>query len=324
MDLQNNNLFTLGVDLGGTKINTALVDSAGNVVSSHYRLINPDRKPDITIQEIIDSVHICINESGKQPSALGLGVAGQIDKENGIVRQSPNLPSWLNVPIGAILRDSLRIPVVVNNDVRIITIGEWKHGSGKGIDDLVCLFVGTGVGGGIVSKGRLLEGFNNTAGELGHITIVAAGRKCTCPGEGCLESYVGGWAIAQRAQEAVQANPALGRTLISLAGSVPAISAITVSQAYSAGDPLAHRLIKDTSKFLAAGLVTIVNALNPRMIILGGGVIQGIPDLVTQTEARVRALALQTAVQSLQITLGSLGNRAGVIGGAAMARTLLT
>jgi glucokinase len=323
MDLLDNNLFTLGVDLGGTKIDTAMVDGKGNILSSHYRLINPARDPDFAIHEIVDSVRICVEKSGKHPSALGLGVAGQIDKQKGIVRVSPNLPSWSNFPVCSRLSDLLQIPVVIDNDVRVITMGEWKYGSGRGINNLVCLFVGTGVGGGIVSQGHLIEGFNNTAGELGHIPVVAAGRKCSCPGEGCLEAYVGGWAIAQRAQEAVQANPAMGQTLIAMAGNVTAISAITVSKAYSAGDPLAHRLIKDTAKFLSAGLVTIVNALNPQLIILGGSVVQGIPDLLTQAEVRVRLSALQPAVQSLRISLGSLGNKAGVIGGAAMARDLL-
>ena len=192
----------------------------------------------------------------------------------------------------------------------------------QGIHDLVCLFVGTGIGGGVVSNGRLIEGCQNTAGELGHITVVAAGRKCHCPNEGCMEAYAGGWAIAERAQDAVRANPSAGQTLLSLAGEIPLISSITVSQAYHNGDPLAQRLIKDTAKYLAAGLVSIVNAFNPCLIILGGSVIQGLPDLILR-RTRVRAQALQTPVENLHIVTAALGNKAGVIGAAALARSLV-
>ena len=254
---------------------------------------------------------------------MGVGVAGQIDKTNGVVRCSPNLPDWQEIPLRARLEEALNIPVTVNNDVRVITWGEWQHGAGKGVNDLVCLFVGTGVGGGIVSNGRLLEGCQNTAGELGHMTIVAGGRQCHCRNEGCLEAYAGGWAIAERAQDAVRANPAAGQTLVALAGEISNISAITVAQAYKNGDPLAHRLVKDTARYLASGIVSIVNAFNPCLVILGGSVILGLPDIVPIIEKRVRDQALQTPVENLRITTAALGNKAGVIGAAALARSLI-
>jgi glucokinase len=323
MAANNGDLFTLGVDVGGTKIYTALVDSEGNMVNSHYRLLDATKEPEKAIEDIIDSIKICLDKSGKKAAALGLGVAGQIDKVNGVVRRSPNLPSWHNVPLGAKLSQALAIPVIVNNDVRVITWGEWRHGAGKGFDDLVCLFVGTGVGGGIVSHGHLLEGCRNTAGEFGHITVVAGGRKCTCPNEGCLEAYTGGWAIAERARDAVLANPQAGQEMLALAGDIAAISSVTVTQAYKRGDALAQRLVKDTVKYLAAGIVSIVNALNPCLIILGGGVIEGLPDFVPMAEKRVRSQALQTPLEDLRISRAALGSEAGVIGAAALARSIV-
>jgi glucokinase len=254
---------------------------------------------------------------------MGIGVAGQIDSTAGTVRKSPNLPCWHDIPLGTRLAGALDIPVAVNNDVRVITWGEWKHGAGQGVDDLVCLFVGTGVGGGIISHGRILEGCNNTAGELGHITVVAAGRKCHCPNEGCLEAYTGGWAIAERTQDSIKANPQAGETLLNLAGDISKVSSITLSRAYSCGDPLAQRIVKDTAKYLAAGVVSIVNSFNPCLIILGGSVILGLPDLVAAVEKRVRQYALQTATAGLRITTAALGNKAGVIGAAALARHLV-
>ena len=155
------------------------------------------------------------------------------------------------------------------------------------------------------------------------MTIVAGGRKCHCPNEGCLEAYAGGWAIAERAQDAVRANPQAGQGLLALAGDISHISAITVSQAYKTGDALAQRLVKDTSRYLAAGVVSVVNAFNPCLLILGGGVIEGLPDLLPMVEKRVLAQALPTPAKTLRITTGALGNKAGVIGAAALARSLL-
>ncbi len=323
METRQDGICTLGVDIGGTKINTALVDASGNIITSHYRLINPTKAPDKVISEVIESAGICLRESGQTAFAMGVGVAGQVDKTSGIVRRSPNLPNWQDVPLGTKLAEALNIPVSINNDVRVITWGEWQHGAGQGVNDLVCLFIGTGIGGGVVTGGHLLEGCQNTAGELGHLTVVAAGRKCHCPNEGCLEAYAGGWAIAERAQDAVRANPQAGQALVSLAGDASRITSITVSQAYRNGDPLAQRLVKDTARFLAAGMVSIVNAFNPCLIILGGSVIMGLPDLVTIVEKRVREHALQTPVENLHIVTAALGNKAGVIGAAALARSLV-
>jgi glucokinase len=155
------------------------------------------------------------------------------------------------------------------------------------------------------------------------MTIVAGGRQCRCPNEGCLEAYCGGWAIAERAQDAVRANPGAGRTLIEMAGKIEIITAITVSQAYTKGDPLAVRLVKDTARYLAAGMVSIVNGFNPQLVILGGSVIQGIPDLVLIAEKRLRKMALPTPLNDLRISSAALGNQAGVIGAAALARSFI-
>jgi glucokinase len=323
MNTKAENIYTLGVDIGGTKIDTALVDSTGNIITSYFRLIDPSKDPDKAIADVIDSASYCLKESGQKAAAMGVGVAGQIDSLNGIVRQSPNLPDWHDVPLGSRLAEALNIPVVINNDVRVITWGEWKHGAGQGVDDLVCLFLGTGVGGGVINHGQILEGCNNTAGELGHITVVTAGRQCHCPNEGCLEAYVGGWAIAERTKDAIRANPQAGKAMLELAGDISRVSSITLSQAYSSGDLLAQRLVKDTARYLAAGIVSIVNAFNPCLIILGGSVILGLPDLVPAVERRVRQYALRTPLTDLRITTAALGNKAGVIGAAALARQLM-
>jgi len=211
--------LTLGVDLGGTKIETSLVDSTGRIIASQRSPTRLEKGPDGIIMDIIACVNGCLGEASKSARALGVGMAGQIEKDSGIVRFSPNL-GWHNVPLQARLEAALALPVMVTNDVRAATYGEWLYGAGQGVADLVCLFIGTGVGGGVVSGGKLLEGCNNTAGELGHTTIITDGRQCHCRNRGCLEAYAGGWAIAERAQDAVRSDPRAGQPLIELAGSI--------------------------------------------------------------------------------------------------------
>jgi glucokinase len=139
---------------------------------------------------------------GASPPVGGSGSAGQIDPEHGMVRFAPNL-GWHNVPFQSDLAGALGLPVVVTNDVRAATWGEWLHGAGKGCNDLVCLFIGTGIGGGVVSGGKMLSGCSNTAGEVGHMIINLHGPPCSCGSRGCFEALAGGWAIARQAREAV-------------------------------------------------------------------------------------------------------------------------
>jgi len=315
----NSEVVTIGVDIGGTKVETALVDAAGHIVISHRQPANPEKGSDAVIADIVTCIETCQAEAGKIAQGLGVGVAGQLDR-TGTLRFSPNLPGWHNVPLKMKLEDALGIPVVIDNDVHSATWAEWQYGAGRGANDLACLFVGTGIGGGIVSGGRLLDGYSNTAGELGHMTIVASGRRCRCPNRGCLEAYAGGWAIAEQAQKAVHVDPQAGQRLVALAGGIQQISAATVSQACSNGDPLACRLVEETSHYLAAGVVSIVNALNPRLLVFGGGVIQGRPEYISEVERIVRENALPTAVAGLRIVMAALGDKAGVIGAATLAR----
>ena len=192
---------TLGVDLGGTKVKTAVVDVNGHILSVHKYPTHPEKGPERAIADLLTSIERCLSKTRQEAQTLGIGIAGQVDLK-GVVRYSPNL-KWRNVPLKDMLEEKLKMPVVVTNDVRAATWGEWHYGSGKGVDDLIVLFVGTGIGGGVISGGNMIAGCSNTGGELGHITIVVDGRNCHCPNMGCLEAYAGGWAIAERAQEAV-------------------------------------------------------------------------------------------------------------------------
>jgi glucokinase len=315
-------LVTLGVDLGATKIETVLVDNTGQILIKEQHPTKPERGAKGIISDIVACVTSCFSDVNYKGKALGIGVAGQVEASTGVVRFGTNL-GWRDIPLRSELENALGIPVVVTNDVRAAMWGEWIHGAGKGVNDAIVIFVGTGIGGGIVSDGRVIEGCTNTAGELGHTTIVVDGRKCHCPNYGCLEAYAGGWAISERTQEAVRANPQAGRTLIELAGDIEGITTVHVSQACTGGDPLAQRIIDETGRYLGAGVVSIVNAFNPCLLILGGGIIEGFPELIKVVEQAIRKRALEASVERLRVVKAALGVDAGGIGAAVLARSLV-
>jgi len=312
--------YAIGVDLGGTKIETALVNAEGDIAEKQRTPTEAKQGPDHVVEVIVSTVTAhYLRDARRAVSAIGVGVAGQVDPETGIVRRAPNL-DWRDFPIRERLETALGLPVTVINDVQAITYGECRRGVGRGTKNLVCLFAGTGVGGGVVIGGELLRGTSGNAGEFGHMTIERDGLPCTCGNRGCLETFVGGWAIAQRARTRVAAEPAQGATLLRLAGGKPeGISAALVGQAAAQGDALARALVEETGTALGVGLAAIANALNPELLILGGGVVEGLPGLVEIAERELGRRALAAALQPLKVVRSKLGADAGVIGSALFA-----
>jgi glucokinase len=312
-------LWALGVDLGGTKIEVARVDAEGKLGQRLRRPTNIQGGPAAVKAEIVAALRDLQEGASSLPAGVGVGVAGQVNSQRGLVLFAPNL-GWRDEPLQPDLSQALGLPVVIVNDVRAATLGEWLYGAGQGCNDLICLFVGTGIGGGVVSGGQLLSGCSNTAGELGHITIDMHGPSCHCGNRGCLEALAGGWAIAQQAKEAVTANQVAGVSLLKMAGGHSgAITAEIVAQAAKASDPLALHLIDNVAQALIAGGVSLVHAFNPCRLILGGGVIEGLPELIGRVERGVCQQALAAASQPLQVLPARLHNDAGVVGAAALA-----
>jgi glucokinase len=311
--------WAIGVDLGGTKIEVAEVDVQGTV-GRRIRVATDVRGGADRIEgEVATAVKELLQGERSAPAAIGVGVAGQIEPLQGAVEFSPNL-NWHEIPLQADLNRVLGIRVIVTNDVRAAVWGEWFHGAGCGYDDLVCLFVGTGIGGGVVSGGRMLTGYSNVAGELGHLTVDLDGPMCHCGNRGCLEALAGGWAIARRARAAIEADPAAGDFLTRLANSEKgSLTAETVGRAALAGDPLAQRIVDETAEALIAGCVGLTNAFNPRRFILGGGVIEGLPQLIDRVASGVRQRALAAACTHLEVIGAALHCDAGVIGAATLA-----
>jgi glucokinase len=313
--------LAIGIDLGGTKIAGVLVDEAGTIVTSSRVATEDPSDPEM----VVGRVAALVEELGggmdaDQLLGLGIGVAGQIEPGSGLVHHAPNL-GWRAYPFGRRLAEQTGRRTLVLNDVQAATYGEWRHGAAKDARDAVCVFAGTGIGGGIISGGVMLHGAGGSAGELGHMVLDVHGPVCRCGNRGCLEAYSGGWAITRRAFDAVRAHPTSGARLLDMAGGRhDAITAAVVAEAAHTGDALARTLVREAGEALAAGAITIVNMLNPAVLILGGGVIDGLPELADVVRERVRMWALPSAARDVRVVRSRLGGQAGAIGAAAWLR----
>ena len=316
--MRKKSTWAMGIDLGGTKIEIAQVDREGNLERSERESTDAFRGPVEVKKRIAAAVKNFIDQTGSSPVGIGVGVAGMVDPRRGIVRLGPNL-GWTDVPLKEELEKAVKLPVVIANDVRAATRGEWLFGAGRGCEDFICIFVGTGIGGGIVSGGRLLSGANGSAGEIGHMVVAVDGPVCACGNRGCWEALASGTALAEQARALIRRNPPEAKELLDLAGGkAEAVTAAVVAQAYKMGSRAAARLVDDAGLVLIAGVASLVNILNPSRCLVGGGVMEGFPDLIAKIREGVGKRALAPAVEKLEILPARLGSKAPVMGAASL------
>lgn len=310
--------WVVGIDIGGTKIEIAAVDENGTIIDRILCYTNVKSGPEAIVSEIITAIKKLQTALKSPCAAVGIGMAGQVDADTGLVHFAPNL-YWHDFPLKDSIQKKLHIPIFITNDVRAATFGEWTYGAGKNCQNFVCLFVGTGIGGGIVINNEIVEGASNTAGELGHIIVDLNGPICNCGNRGCLEALAGGHGIATNAAEAIMKNPNAGKMILQIADDSENITAKDVFKAYYEGDPLAKHLVDNVTNALIAGAITIVHAFNPERLILGGGIIRGFPELIDWIRDGVLQFALPAATTNLLIVSAELNESAGSIGAATYA-----
>jgi glucokinase len=316
--------LAVGVDLGGTNARAAVVDAgAGRIVAAHKELLH-DRAPAAVVEVIRRAVTEACSAAGIPAcpgGRVGVGVAGQCLGRTGLVLNAPNL-GWRDVPFGDLLAAALGARVRVANDLAVAAWGEKRFGAAKGLEDVVLVFVGSGVGSGIIAEGRLYEGSTGVAAEFGHIKVrparpETAVRRCGCGELGCLEAYTSGVNVAARVREEIQAG---ARTSVAgLAGGDPArVSASLVEEAYRAGDAYARALWGEVGELLGTAIANLVTVLNPARLILGGGVLLGCPALAALVQATFDEKISRSALRGLSIERAWLGDDAGVIGAAVL------
>lgn len=316
--------YAIGIDLGGTKIAMALIDKAGQVSENLVMPTQVIKGYQSIEDDIFNAIQVLQKKAMGPVFGIGIGVPGQIDFLTGAVRFAPNL-HWENVPLLENLKKRCHLPVAITNDVRAATWGEWLHGAGKNSKNIACLFVGTGIGSGIVMNGQMLNGFTNSAGEWGHTVTLMNGPLCTCGNHGCLEALASGWAITKRAKQRILENPRLGKRILEkAAGDLSEVTTKMVIEAFHENDLLAKELISYALDALTMGCISLINAINPERLVLGGGVLTGLPEAPSIIKQGIRKYALKAASAGIEILPAQLTHDAGTVGAGTLAwKTLL-
>lgn len=317
--------WIVGVDIGGTNIVVGLVPVEGGEVAGLRILPTlPERGAMDVVSRAAGAVKEAMGEvvgvtrGGKGSAVLGMGIGspGPLDRKTGTVLETPNL-GWKGLPLRDLLSRAAGLPATLDNDANCATYGEWWLGAGRGARVLVGLTLGTGIGGGLVLNGELQRGVSGAAGEFGHMTIDSTGRRCKCGNYGCLEAYASGPAIASRALEGIRAG--IPTMLLELVGDcLEEITAATVYEAAVKGDPFAVEVMAETARFLGVGVANLVNALNPDVVVIAGGVTRSGEYLFGPLEREVRRRAFPSAVAACRIVPAGLGEVAGVVGAVAV------
>jgi len=312
----------IGVDLGGTKILAAVVDGQSRILGRAKKKTKAERGPldvlarmSLTIQEAIESSGV----SFKEVAAIGVGSPGPLDPRTGVVVVAPNL-GWKNVNVKATLEGEFHLPAFIENDVNVGTLAEHRLGAGQGVSSLVGIFVGTGIGGGIILDGRLYRGMNCTAGEIGHMVIQEGGPLCSCGRQGCLEALASRTAIGRMIQEEIQKGKKSAIT--SLVKNVNGqIKSRALAAALSEEDKVVTGALKKSAYYLGVAVAGLINFLNPEMIVLGGGVVEANEDFyLAEVQKTAVDFAFPQASQGVRIVPARLGDDAGVLGAALVAR----
>jgi glucokinase len=313
--------LTLGVDIGGTKVLGGVVDEDGRVLAQARRPTPAD-----DVAGTLDRIFEVIKEltAGYDVEAVGIGAAGWIDAKRSTVLFAPNL-AWRNEPLRDEVARHVTVPVVVENDANVAAWAEFQFGAAADATESMAMFtVGTGIGGALVIGGEMVRGAHGIAGELGHITAVPDGHPCGCGKRGCLEQYASGKALVRFARATAEQDPGQATALLALAGGDPAaIAGPMVTAAARTGDPAALDAFREVGYWLAMGLADLVQIVDPQVLVVGGGVIDAGDLLLGPTrEAYPDLLAQRGRLPVGEIRGALLGNTAGVVGAADLARRL--
>jgi glucokinase len=316
------NAPVLAVDIGGTKILTAIFSADGQMLAKDVAPTLAHEGVDPVIGRLcsaVDSLLDCDRMKPSQLGAISIACAGGIDSGRGVVvTPSPNMPGWVDVPLRDIIQMRFKVDTFVVNDASAAALGEYRFGVGRGVKNLVLFTLGTGIGGGIIADGKLYLGAVGGAAELGHMTIDANGPRCGCGNTGCLEMLASGMAIAGDAIGRI--NRGEKSSLVDMvAGKLEDINAEVVGRAARNGDNLAQDVIARAAFYLGIGMVNIVNIFNPEMIVIGGGMAELGDMLVEPGRRMVAERAFSISARLVRIVTAQLGNEAGVYGAAAFA-----
>lgn len=311
--------YYVGVDLGGTFIKAGIVDDLGNILLSDKVPTESEGGAEVVARNIADvtsKLMKSLNLTSSDVVGIGMGVPGMIDTENGVVTYSNNL-GWQNFNIAATVEKLTKLPVKIANDANVAALGEYKFGSGKNTNSVILITLGTGVGGGAIIDGKMLLGNGGAGAEFGHVTIVTDGEECTCGRRGCLEAYASATALIRNTKRAMEANP--DSLMWKIAPTLNEVNGITAFAARNQGDAAAAAVVENYIKMLGEGLASFATLFRPDMILLGGGVSAQGDELTDPLQEYVNAHIFGGSMgPGVTIACATLGNSAGLVGGAAL------
>ena len=315
--------YIIGVDLGGTNLVVGAMPADGSrEIGVHSLPTQAKLGADAVVDRICAMVETAIATTMRETGAtraqfagVGIGSPGPLDRDKGLVIVTPNL-GWTNFPLRDRVANQVGLTATLDNDANCATLGEWWLGAARGARNVVGFTLGTGIGGGLILDGKLYHGASDVAGEIGHMTIESAGRRCKCGNYGCLEAYASGPAIAERAREALAGGEpsSLGELC---GGDLGTLTAATVYLASKNGDTVAGDVVRETARILGVGVANMLNVFNPDVVVLAGGVAQAGDSLFVPLRAEVSRRAFKPAVDACRIVPGALGGSAGMVGAVA-------
>ena len=316
----NNSSLSIGVDIGGTKVLGGVVDASGKILSTH-RKDTPKQGGEALTQTIADVI-IELKKEYTTATSVGISAAGFVSSDRKTMLATPNISGWNGINLEKEISSRVNLPVVIENDANAAAWGEARYGAGRGEAQMMMLTVGTGIGGGIVVNGSLHRGAFGIAAEFGHLRVVPEGHLCGCGARGCFEQYASGNALMRHAREAIAAAPDASHNLLARGnGTIEGLTGLHITEAAREGDMVALAAFNTTAQWLGAGIASLAVLLDPACVVIGGGVVDAGEILLAPTRAAVdRYMPFQGKHPNPRIVAAELGNDAGVVGAADLAR----
>lgn len=311
----------LGIAIGATHALVILSDLRGGILAEASAVLDIAQPPQTYLDQVYALADRCLAQTGSRPGclrAIGVGVPGPVIRDRGHVAAPPIMPGWDSFAISQALKARWSTEIVLDNDANLGALGEYTYGGGRGERNLVYVKIGTGIGCGILLDGTIYRGVLGTAGEIGHVTINEDGPPCSCGNYGCLEAMAGGRAIAQRAEMAIRAGQ---QTSLAALCHERAITVRDVAEAAQAGDQVCQQLLSDAGRHVGSALASLVNLLNPGVILIGGGVTYAGDRFLSAIDQAVQERTMRPALRAVRLAPAALGPRASAMGAVALAIT---
>jgi glucokinase len=316
----------VGLDVGGSSMKAGVVDDTGRPLSGIALPTEAHRGQEFGLNRMCETIRAAVQQAGlplEQISAIGVATPGLMDIPGGVILDPMNLKPWRNVPVRRHVQETFGLPTAFQNDANAAAYGEFWAGAGRGARSMVLFTLGTGVGGGIIVGGNIIEGEHSHGAEVGHIKIEMTNpRECECGRYGCLEAYASATAVVKRTQEAL-ADDGGRSSLHGLMRSGKELTSREVFTASDAGDELAGRIVEETALYLAIGAMNLMHVIDPDLIVFGGGMIAAGDGFLDRIRMHVRRLAFVVPAERTRIVYAQLGADAGFIGAAACGRRLV-